>query len=68
MAKVLTMMKKNGVHVILQESFYPQKTSNTIAKIAKGKVVVIAGGTHFPSQSYVQRVQKIANKIYKALQ
>lgn len=38
---VLVRMKETGTRVILQEAFYPRKTSDTLARLAGGEVVVV---------------------------
>lgn len=67
-ARVLTTMREQGARVIFQESFYPSKASAQLAELAKGEVVLIAGGTDITSgESYVQRVEKMAQAIYAAV-
>ncbi len=67
-AKVLTTMRVKGVNNILQEEYYPRKTSQTLAKMTKGEIVVIEGGVHLEDgQRYSDYVQKISDKLYNAL-
>lgn len=65
-ASVLSTMKSHNVDVIVQEQFYPQKTSKTLAKLAKAEVVVLAGGTT-DEQSYIERVNQVAEALYAAV-
>lgn len=66
-AQVLQRMKQTGARVIVQEAFYPQKTSDTLARLAGGEVVVLSGGTRFAEQTYPERMREIAEKLYAAL-
>lgn len=66
MAKVLKTMREQGAKVVIQEAYYPAKTSQTIAQMAKGKVVVIPGGTE-PNETYLQRADRTAKELYDAL-
>ncbi len=65
-AKVLKTMREQGAKVVIQEAYYPTKTSQTIAQMAKGKVVVIPGGTG-PDETYLQRADRTAKELYDAL-
>jgi zinc/manganese transport system substrate-binding protein len=67
-ARVLATMKSTGVRVILQEQFYPRNTSETLAKLAGGRLVVLDAATHFDrEQRYVDHVREMARKVYDAL-
>jgi zinc/manganese transport system substrate-binding protein len=67
-ARVLKTMKGAGVGVVIQEEFYPRKTSDTLAKLAKGKVAVIEAGTRFDDgQSYIAHIHKVTEAVYEAL-
>lgn len=66
-AKVLSVMKKDGLRVIIQEAFYPDKTTKTISNLVNGQVVKIEGGTDFVShQKYIDYLAKIASTIYSS--
>ncbi len=66
-ATVLTAMRKQNVHLIFQESFYPKKASQKLAQLAKGDLVVIPGGTNVSDgQTYIKRIKTMADAIYKA--
>lgn len=65
-AKVLQLMRQSRVSVVVQETYYPSKTSSTLAQMAKGTVVVIPGGTT-EQQTYLERVDATAGGIYEAL-
>lgn len=67
-AQVLKVMKANKVGVILQESFYQQKTSKTLAQLGGAKLVVIQGGARFSEgQSYVAHIKSLTESLYAAL-
>ncbi len=67
-AKVLKSMKANKMKVIIQEEFYPKKTSDTLAKLTKGEVVVVEAGTRLEKgESYVEHIHKVTEGIYAAL-
>ncbi len=65
-AKVLKRMKGESIKVILQESFYPKSTSQTLVKMVKGKLVVIPGGAA-DGQDYLARIKAVSDSIYEAL-
>lgn len=67
-AKVLKSMKSGGVGVVVQEEYYPRKTSKTLAKLAKGEVTVIEAGTRFDDgETYLEHVRKVTEEIHDAL-
>lgn len=67
-AKVLQTMKGAGVKVILQEEFYPRKSSDTLARLVKGQVVMLPGGTQIAKgQTYLARIKATTEAIYAAL-
>jgi zinc/manganese transport system substrate-binding protein len=66
-AEVLQAMKAAAVPVIAQEEFYPQNTAKTVAQLAQCKVVVLQGGTRFPTQGYAEHVQVLADALYAGL-
>lgn len=67
-ARVLGAMKRNAIRVVVQESYYPRKTSETLARLVGGAVVVLPGGTRFAEgETYVEHVEKIAEALYDAI-
>lgn len=65
---VLKTMRAQGSRVIIQEAYYPRKVSTKLTTLAKGKLVVIAGGAKVKTnQTYAQRVDLMATAIYSAL-
>ncbi|MCO4762086.1 MAG: zinc ABC transporter substrate-binding protein [Myxococcales bacterium] len=66
-AKVLTTMRSLGARIIVTEPYYPNKVSKTLARLAKGAVVTIPGGTRFPNERYLQRAERAADAIHAAL-
>ena len=67
-AAVLETMRASNARIIIQEEFYQQGTSKTLAKLAKGEVVVIPGGAHFArGEGYVEHMRHIAAALYEAI-
>lgn len=67
-AKVLKMMKAERIDVVVQEEYYPQKTAQTLAKLAKGEVVVVHAGTRFDDgESYLEHIRKMTEELHEAL-
>ena len=65
-ARVLSAIKRQSLKAIVQESYYPQKTSATLAKIARVGLVVIPGGTR-ANQTYLIQARATINSIYQGL-
>lgn len=65
-ARVLSLMKKDGIRVVVQEAYYPKKTSETLARLAGGQVVVLPGGTP-DGTAYLAHLEGIADALYAAL-
>lgn len=67
-ARVLEAMKGQGARLILQEPYYPAKTSETLARLSGGELVVIPGGCEFRrGEGYLKRVMRTAKVIHDAL-
>ncbi len=67
-AKVLGVMRKTQTKTIIQERFYPAKTSQNLAKLAKGELVLLDGGANFDKgESYEAYVKRLADAIYEAV-
>lgn len=67
-AKVLKTMKAQNANVVVQEEFYPTSTSSTLARLAGGELIVLDGGADFEKkQTYLQHLQKNAEKLHAAL-
>ena len=68
-ARVLQTMKTQKIRTILQERHYPTRTSDTLARLAKARVVVIPGGANFADQNetYTARIKRTAEVVYDAL-
>jgi len=67
-ARVLKTMKAEQLRVIVQEAFYPQRTSTTLAKLAGGTVVVLPGGADAKKgQSYEAHLHEITEALYAAI-
>lgn len=67
-ARVLKTMRAQNINAIVQEAYYPRKTSQTLTRMAKATLVVIPGGTSFQEgESYEARVKRATEEIYNAL-
>ena len=67
-ARVLGTMRAQKIDTILQERFYPTKTSKTLARMAGGEVTVLAGGTDFQAgQRYLDHMRALTEAVYAAL-
>jgi zinc/manganese transport system substrate-binding protein len=67
-ARVLKTMKAKSVNVIVQESYYPANTSRTLAKLTKGHLVVLDGGTELAKgDTYEARVRRLADSLFGAI-
>lgn len=66
-ATVLQRMRGAGVTVIAQEEYYPRATSNTLASMTNGQVVVLHGATRFGQQRYIEHLREITDALYNAL-
>jgi zinc/manganese transport system substrate-binding protein len=67
-AKVLASMRAQGARVIIQEDFYMRGPSETLAKLIKGRLLVIPGGTDFQGkQRYADFVAGVLEAIHDAL-
>jgi zinc/manganese transport system substrate-binding protein len=66
-ARVIAVAKSSGVPVILQESWYPNRTSRLIATKAGAQLVTIPGSPDFSGgQSYIGFVNEIVKKLAAA--
>lgn len=66
-ASVLATARKNGVKLILQESFYPEGAAKLIAEKIGGALVEIHGGTNFvEKETYSHHVGEIADALMSA--
>jgi zinc/manganese transport system substrate-binding protein len=63
---VIDMVKQNGVKLILQEAYYPGKTSELIAQKTGATLVKIPGAPNFKAgESYITHMDKIVKSIAK---
>jgi zinc/manganese transport system substrate-binding protein len=61
---VIDTMKKENVKALLQESYYPRKTSDLIAKEAGATVIQISGGPDFRAgKSYIAHIDAIVKQL-----
>jgi zinc/manganese transport system substrate-binding protein len=67
-AEVLVLGRKQGVKVILQESFYPDTTSKLLAEKLPAKLLRLPGGADFKAgQSYIDHMDQLVDALAKAL-
>jgi zinc/manganese transport system substrate-binding protein len=63
---VIEEAKKNGVKVVLQEAYYPAKTSELVAKQSGAQLLKLAGATNFKGgESYISHVGAIVKQLAK---
>lgn len=67
-AQVLKIMRERGARLIIQEEYYPRKTSETLTQLASGELSVMRGGTHLEKgETYATHAREIADLLYKEL-
>lgn len=67
-ASVLSTMKSGKVRVIVQEVYYPRKSSETLAKLAEAQLVAIPAMTNFGAgDSYITHLTNVTEALYAAL-
>jgi zinc/manganese transport system substrate-binding protein len=65
---IIKAARGNGARVVLEESYYPDKTGTLVANKIHGKVVVVPGGTDVQSgESYIAHMGKVVDKLEAAL-
>jgi zinc/manganese transport system substrate-binding protein len=63
---VIDTMKKEKVKALLQESYYPSKTSELIAKQTGATVIQVSGGPDFKAgKSYISHIEAIVKQLAK---
>lgn len=65
-ARVLEVIRREGIRVIVQESYYPRKTSDTLARLAGAEVIVLPGGTP-DGTDYLTHLTHISDALHAAL-
>ena len=67
-AEVLRVGQAKGAKVILQESFYPDKTGRLVAKKLGGTVVTLPGGADVASgEGYIEHMDHLVDALEQAL-
>jgi zinc/manganese transport system substrate-binding protein len=67
-ARVVSVMRKQGIHLILQERYYPGNTGKTIARLTKATHLVVPGQTrHEDGERYLDRMEGLTKAVYDAL-
>jgi len=68
-AKVLAEMRQAKVAAILQEVYYPSRTSQLVATRSGAKLVLIPGFPDFAGgERYLDNLEEIADKVFQALE
>jgi zinc/manganese transport system substrate-binding protein len=67
-AKVLRTMRSKKISLILQERYYPRKTSDTLARLTNAKVVTVSQTDHKGGDGYVAHMGEMADEVYRAIQ
>ena len=68
-AQLFALARARKVKAILQERYYPDATSRTLAERIPASLVSVAGGTDFAGgQSYVAHVEDVALRVAAALE
>lgn len=65
-ARLMTLMRSQGVRAILTEEYYPQTTSKLLAEKTGATLIVTHGGT-VDGEQYLDHVREVAETIHKAL-
>ena len=67
-ARVLAAMRGQGAKVLLQEAYYPRNTSETVARLAPARLVVLPAGPEFATgETYEAFVSGLGEAIHAAL-
>ncbi len=65
---VIQSAKSNGAKLLIQESYYPARTSQTIAEKAGLKVVAVTAGANVEAdQTYAERIEAMVGAMESAL-
>jgi len=68
LAKVLKTMKRDGITVVVQEDYYPTRSSETLVKLTKGKLVLLEGGCRFADgDTFIAHLDRNAQQLYAAM-
>jgi len=66
-ARVIELAQQNGVKLMLQESYYPVKTSELVVQKLGAKLAVLPGGTNFQGgESYLGFVDQCVKRLSAA--
>ena len=66
--KVMKRMKQTGARLLVQESFYPRKTSQQLSSLVSGALLVIPAATATDhKETYLQHMRHVADELYDAL-
>jgi zinc/manganese transport system substrate-binding protein len=68
-ANLINVARARKVHVILQESYYPDAASRLVADKIPAELVRVPGGTNFAAgESYVQHIDAMIDALAKAFE
>ncbi len=66
--KVMKAMKAKGARLIVQESFYPAKTSQQLSKLVSGAMLTVPAATAFDhKETYLHHMKHVTDELYEAL-
>jgi zinc/manganese transport system substrate-binding protein len=68
-AQVIKTAKAKGAAIVLQESYYPDKTGKLVASKLGGRVVVLPGGADVSSgESYIEHMDRFVDDLASAFE
>ena len=66
--RVLSVLRSTGARALVQETFYPRRTSQTLAELVGAKVVFLPGGAdHHKGEPLIRHFEDIASRTYAAV-
>ena len=67
-AKVVREMRDKKISLIIQENYYPRRTTSTIARLTKAEVVIIEQVDMSKKETYIQNMTQITDEVFRVLQ
>ncbi len=66
--RVIRRMKADKARVLLQEEYYPDRTSRLVASKTGARLLILQGGTHLrKGDSYIKRMERMVRALLGAL-
>ena len=66
--QVMQTMKTTGARLLVQESFYPRKTSQQLSKLVSGALLVLPAATAFDhNETYLHHLKHVTDELHAAL-